>query len=251
MSHADPPQVAGLRLRWHEFRHPDPGAFRPQEPHPAAPGDAGASGTTATDDRSFGLWVLEDPDVLLDLITPEEYEANDERMPYFGAVWPSAESLVAKLLAGPRLDGVELLDLGCGLGPCGFAAAARGARVTFMDWEPRALEIVERSVLAQGRRLADFDLVVADWRKPPRMGPFDLVIGADVLYEERNAPAVAAFLGGHVKPGGEAWIGDPGRPHAIRFPALAQQHGLAFKGSERLPAMKHAIEIALQRYARE
>ena len=217
--------VAGLSLKWQRF---------------GAPSDA----------ASFGMWVLENPDVLLDLITQEEYEAHDERMPYFGAIWPSAESLVAHVLAGPRLDGVELLDLGCGLGPCGFAASARGARVTFMDWEPRALEIVARSAEAQGRRLAQQQLVVADWRKPPPLGPFDRILGADVLYEERNAPAVAAFLAAHLKPDAEAWLTDPGRPHARRFPMLAQQHGLEYRGATTLPTMNHGIAIALHRFGK-
>lgn len=221
----EPPTVAGLKLKWQRF---------------------GAAGDAA----SFGMWALEDPDVLLDLITQDEYESNDERMPYFGAIWPSAESLVAHVLAGPRQDGIELLDLGCGLGPCGFAAVARGARVTFMDWEPRALAIVAKSAEAQGRPLASAQLVVADWRTPPPMGPFDRILGADVLYEERNAPAVAAFLARHLKPGAEAWLTDPGRPHARRFPQLAQQHGLEYRGSTQLPAMKHGIAIALHRFAR-
>jgi len=219
----------GLQLRWRQFRQPDPGAA-----------DAA--------DRAFGMWLLDDPDVLLDRITQEEYERNDERMPYFGALWPSAESLVDHVLAGPRLDGVELLDLGCGLGACGLAALARGARVTFMDWEPRALAIVAQSVRTQGRAADAVRLVTADWRRPPPLGPFDRVLGADVLYEERNAPAVADFLATHLEPGGEAWITDPGRPHARRFPALATARGLRVLGSTPLAALPHGIAVALHRF---
>lgn len=233
--------VAGLELKWQEFKGPVGGA--------GAKGSAGAGATTSGGDAttSFGIWAPVDPDALLDQITEAEYHANDERMPYFGAVWPSAESLVARLLSGPPLDGVELLDLGCGLGPCGFAAAKRGARVTFIDWEPRALEIVEQSALAQEAPLSQFDFIVADWRKPPRMSPFDRILGADVLYEERNSPGVASFLVNHLKPGAEAWITDPNRPHARRFPALAQQAGLEFLGGEILPAMAHKIDVTMLR----
>ena len=216
--------VAGLELEWREL----------------AP---------AADGRSLGLWVLCDPDVLLDQITEVEYYAHDERMPYFGAIWPSAESLVARLLADPPLAAggapLEVLDLGCGLGACGFAAARRGARVTFMDWEPRALEIVEASALAQGLPLSTFEFIVADWRRPPKLGRFDRVLGADVLYEERNAEPVAAFLAAHLAPGAEAWISDPQRPHARRFPALAQNAGLEFLGGRILPRKSHGLEITL------
>lgn len=213
------PVVAGLTLTWREFRAP--------------PGDVGRTNGGAV---SFGIWVLADPDAPLDQITQEEFDRNDERIPYFGAIWPSAEALVARVLAGPSLAGQHALDFGCGLGPCGFAAARRGARVTFFDWEPRALEIVALSARAQGRPPETFELVVGDWRTPPPFGPFDLVLGADLLYEQRNAPAVAAFLAGHLKPGAEAWISDPGRLHARPFPSLAESAGLELVTTEPLPS---------------
>ena len=228
------PVVAGLALRWQELR--------------AAPRDGDRADQAAV---SFGLWVPEcDLDALMDELTPEEFLRSDERMPYFGAIWPAAESLVAKLLAGPRLDGKHALDLGCGLGACGFAAARRGARVTFFDWEPRALEIAAASAREQGLPPATFDFILGDWREPPPLGPFDLILGADLLYERRNAPAVAAFLARHLKPGAEAWIADPGRPHAQLFTALAREAALELLGSEVLPPQAQQPEITLLRLRR-
>jgi predicted nicotinamide N-methyase len=122
--------------------------------------------------------------------------------------------------------------------------------VTFFDWEPRALEIVRASAARQPGPASDFTFLVGDWRTPPPMGPFDLILGADVLYEQRNAPAVAAFLAGHLKPGAEAWIGDPGRPQAGPFPALAEAHGLQLVTSEIMPPRPHGTEITLLRVLR-
>ena len=217
------PVIAGLRLKWQTLPEPD------------------------GDEVAFGLWVLDDPDATLDAITQEEFDRNDERMPYFAMVWASAESLVLKVLDGPRRDGQHVLDLGCGLGACGFAAASMGARVTFFDWEPRALEIVTASAHKQQAAPGMFDLHVGDWRQPPPFGPFDLILGADVLYERRNAPAVAAFLARHLKPGAEAWIADPGRPQADPFPALTVEAGLELVTTEILPPRPHGAEITLLR----
>jgi 2-polyprenyl-3-methyl-5-hydroxy-6-metoxy-1,4-benzoquinol methylase len=222
------PVVAGFQLIWRVFSVP--GFNR--------------------EDGSFGMWVLQDPDAPLDAMTQQEFDDGDERMPYFGTIWASAESLVAHVLAGPRMDGMSVLDLGCGLGPCGFAAARRGARVTFFDWEPRALEIVALSATAQSWLPDTPAMIVGDWRKPPKCGPFDLILGADVLYEWRNAPAVARFLRRHLTPDGEAWIADPGRGAATPFPRYAQQNRLTVSGPDPLPDQEHGLRITLYRMRR-
>ena len=240
MSATERTVIAGLRLKWQEIH--------------------ALEGATGPGGESVGLWVLDDPDAMLDALTQEEFDRTDERMPYFAMVWPSADSLVAAVLAGPRLGGQHVLDLGCGLGACGLAAARRGARVTFFDWEPRALEIVAASASRQNvstagadglpRPLGPFDFVAGDWREPPPLGPFDLILGADLLYEARNAPAVASFLARHLKPGAEAWIADPGRPQAEPFVALAAAAGLQSLGRELLPPRAHGGTIALLRLTR-
>ena len=59
--------------------------------------------------------------------------------------------------------------------------------------------------------------MTADWREPGRftvLGPFDLVLAADVLYEERNAEPILALLD---RLGTPAAIADPGRHHASSF----------------------------------
>lgn len=230
------PIIAGLKLRWHVV------------PAPIAE-DRAADAPIA-----FGLWVPDDGDATLDALTQEEFDRTDERMPYFATIWASGESLAAKVLDGPRLDGRYVLDLGCGLGLCGFAAAHRGARVTFFDWEPRALQIVAASANEQHSAATAFDFVVGDWREPPPFGPFDLILGADVLYERRNAPAVAAFLSHHLTPNGEAWIADPGRPQAEKFPECAEHEGLELHGLEIMPSVPDPgappAEIRLMRLRR-
>jgi predicted nicotinamide N-methyase len=188
-----------------------------------------------------------DPDRLLDEMDDETFRASDERMPYFAALWAAGEALAGRLLAGPPLGGRRVLDLGCGLGVVGIAAAFRGGRVTFIDWEPRALEFVSRSLAAQG--LTAEALVPADWRSPPPLAPFDLVLAADVLYEERNLPGILSFSARHLAPGGEAWIADPGRRHAEGLAEKAREAGLAVLGSESLGTGPKGGEIRLTRLA--
>ena len=180
----------------------------------------------------LGLFLPSDPDAVLMDTDEDEFFANDERMPYFTALWESAEALVHHIMDGPKLTDLRVLDLGCGAGAVGLAAARRNARVSFFDWEPRAMEMVALSARAQGLTIED--RIAADWREPPPLEPFDLILAADVLYEPRNIDAVCQFVRDHLKPGGQARIADPGRPNAEPFPERARALGLAMDGPEPL-----------------
>jgi predicted nicotinamide N-methyase len=152
-----------------------------------------------------------------ELISEEEY-ALDERLPYWAELWPSARVL-ADEMARRRPAGLRVLELGCGLGLPSVAALAVGARPLATDWYEVALRFAECNARrATGREI---ETMLVDWRNPPgallERAPFDLVIGADVLYEPRNGAALAALVPRLVPPGGELLITDPRRPDAVHL----------------------------------
>jgi predicted nicotinamide N-methyase len=128
-------------------------------------------------------------------------------MPYWAALWPSGLALARAL--PERLDGLRVLDLGCGLGVPALVAAARGGDVTALDWAAEAVELLRENAARNGLRL---DAVHGDWRG--FSGSFDLVLGADVLYEERNADALLDVLP-RLAP--RVLLAEPGRPYAAGF----------------------------------
>lgn len=149
-----------------------------------------------------------------DLIDEADY-ARDERLPYWAELWPSALVLASVLEARP-LAGVRVVELGCGVGVPSVAAAIGGAEVLATDWYEDALVFTRANARAAGARV---DTALLDWNAPPSapVAPgegHDLAIGADLLYEARNGPALAALLPALLRPGGEALIADPRRPHA-------------------------------------
>jgi predicted nicotinamide N-methyase len=174
-----------------------------------------SSETRLTPVRVAGREVLiEHPRSAEELIDEDEF-ARDERLPYWAELWPSARAL-AEALAGRPLAGLRVLELGCGVGLPALVAQAAGAEVLATDWYPEALAFSARNALrATGRELAT---LLVDWRSPPAellaRSPFDLVVGADLLYERRNGAALAALLPRLLPPGGEALIADPRRPDA-------------------------------------
>lgn len=147
-----------------------------------------------------------------DLIDEDDY-ARDERLPYWAELWPSAHVLAAALEARD-LTGARVVELGCGVGLPAIVAALRAADVLATDWYEDALGFARANADAAGARLTTRLL---DWNAPPAdlsTAAADLVIGADLLYEERNGPALARLLPLLLRPGGEVLIADPRRPHA-------------------------------------
>ncbi len=148
-----------------------------------------------------------EPEALID----EEAFGDDEFMPYWAELWPSGISLARALPA--RLDGLRVVELGCGLGVPSLTAAARGAEVTALDWALDAVALLRENAARNGVVL---QAVHGDWRA--FRGSFDLVLGADLLYEGRNVGALVDALPALAP---EVLLAEPGRPHAAEFFRLA------------------------------
>jgi predicted nicotinamide N-methyase len=133
--------------------------------------------------------------------------------PYWSVLWRSGVAL-ARELEGMPLRGRRVVELGCGLAVPSIAAARAGAAVLATDAWPEALTLVTRNAHANGVRL---DTATVDWAeagKLVRQAPFDLVLGADILYERASVAALLELLP-RLAP--EAWIADPGRPATDAF----------------------------------
>ena len=162
-------------------------------------------------DVDLAVWSAPDLDALLDRLIAEQGEVRDDDIPYSAHLWPAALVLAREVAQGPDLAGVTALELGCGVGLVGLAAAARGAHVTLTDLQPGAVDLATRNAHDAG---LDHRVKVQslDWRAPDH-APVDLLLGSDVLYEARFVAPVASALRALLKPGGVAWLADPDRPH--------------------------------------
>jgi 2-polyprenyl-3-methyl-5-hydroxy-6-metoxy-1,4-benzoquinol methylase len=126
------------------------------------------------------------------LIDERAFAREDEFLPYWAE--PPA--------------GLRVLELGCGLGLPSVVAALLGARVTASDWSADAVAATERNAERNGVAVEG---LVASWFAPGPLlerAPWDLVVGADLLYEHRNAAPLLALVP-RLAP--RAWIADPGR----------------------------------------
>jgi predicted nicotinamide N-methyase len=157
------------------------------------------------------------------LIDEDDFDRN-ERLPYWAELWPSAISL-ARHLCERDLAGTRAIELGCGVGLPTIAALIRGARVLATDHYEAALDFTAHNARANLGQEPETDLL--DWRTPDieRLGTFDLVLGADVLYERPNAVALADLVPRLLAPEGEAILADPRRDDAPAFLRMMEEEG--------------------------
>ena len=182
------------------------------------------------------------PDALIDLaaqdiqaggeslrvIGPRDWEelrheegAAGHTIPYWARVWPSGLAL-ADALGERDLEGVRMLELGCGLGIPSVVAARRGATVLATDQSADAVVFAAHNIALNDTK-AEVSLV--DWRAAGPLlerGPWPLVVAADVLYTRQAADTLLRLLPKLLHPAGEVLIADPSRAGCRDFLAAAR-----------------------------
>ena len=181
-----------------------------------------------------------DPDRVLDEVAAEEdrlervsgvrASADQLHLPYWAELWDSAIGM-GRWMAREKVEGgawrveentsgfplrstvhsppsARVLDLGCGMGLAGTVAAALGARVLFADLEAPALLFAQLNSLPWRRRVRPRRL---NWPRDRLDERFDLILGADILYERRQWDHLEPFWRAHLAPGGTVLLGEPGR----------------------------------------
>jgi predicted nicotinamide N-methyase len=161
--------------------------------------------------------------------------------PYWSRIWLAAVAAAGALARLGGVAGLDVCDLGCGLGLPGVVAASVGAKVTFVDQEPAALAFALWNArnactgAAPAVRRMDWATEVVEYRH-------DLLVLADVSYRSlHHAPLRRQIATGlredgvvlHVDPlrdESSAFLADLAMDHAVasveRRTSLAGQHGV-------------------------
>jgi predicted nicotinamide N-methyase len=152
---------------------------------------------------------------MIDEINDQDFQ-EDERLPYWAELWPSAIALSEYVLENRHyFRNKRLLELGSGLGLCGIAATKAGADVLFTDYDEDALKMTEANFIRNFNRAPAVELF--DWREPLMKHRFDVIIASDILYERRWLDPVRQVLSKFIVPDGFAFIAEPGRTVALPF----------------------------------
>jgi predicted nicotinamide N-methyase len=151
-------------------------------------------------------------------------------LPYWAMIWPSGVVLAGVIAREPhRFRGNRVLELGPGVGVTAVAALQAGAELVVADSAPGALLLCALNARNQVG-VAPRSLQV-NWRYPSLAlfaaagDGFDVVLAADVLYEEDDVRPLIRLLERVLAPGGEIWLADPGRLPARRFVETLTRRG--------------------------
>jgi len=148
-----------------------------------------------------------------DELIDEDAFDEEEFLPYWAELWPSGVAL-ARAVGALDLRGARVLELGAGLGLPSLAAALRGGDVLATDWAGDAVELLR---LNAARNRVGLRVERVRWDEPApllREAPWPLVLGADLLYERRNADRLLELL---PRLGRDVLLADPGRTFTRGF----------------------------------
>ena len=149
--------------------------------------------------------------------------------PLSGMLWDSG-IVLAELMLDQPVEGLRILEVGCGLALGSIVLSLQGANITASDHNPAARGFLSANVALNGAQPIPF--VRVDWADlASDLGQFDLIIGSDLLYERDHAALLSAFVDRHAKPHSEVLIVDPGRKNMGHF--VRRMEGCDWRASRR------------------
>jgi predicted nicotinamide N-methyase len=185
--------------------------------------------------QGFVVYAPQSPEAVLD-DTARDYARRPATatwfMPYWATPWASGIAAAEAVVADPApFSSRRVIELGCGLGITAMALAEVGARLVLVDVWPESLAFARFNAVRQGGPGAQVRPLLADWRTAAgadlllRSGPFDAVVAADVLYEADDVAPLFDLVPRLVRPGGVAWLAEPGRTTSRLFVDAAREAG--------------------------
>jgi predicted nicotinamide N-methyase len=212
---------------------------------------------TVTDDIAFGpvrfpFTRVADPNRVLDEVAAEEdrrerttglRHAEPLHLPYWAELWDSGGGVAAFMVHRLTTDlaGRSVLDLGCGQGLLGCVAAALGADVTFADLEAPALLFAQYNAAPLGRPTIARR---TNWQRDSLGRRFDVIVGADILYDRTQWQHLEPFWRAHLTDDGFVLVGEPGRPTGGMFLDWLKDKGWTLAESEQpVPTRDRPIRI--------
>ncbi|MHB2150459.1 class I SAM-dependent methyltransferase [Calditrichota bacterium LG25] len=197
-------------------------------------------------ERIFRLKKVKNLDALVDQISDELF-AEDERLPYWAELWPSAIGLSRFLMRNPALiKNKRVLELGVGLGLTSLVIQSLEPQTLLLtDYETEALQVTAENFLLNGFERPMVQLL--DWRNPQLDGLYDCIVASDVLYEERFFRPLILLFKNFLAGDGRVIIAEPNRAIARKFFKMLKDFGF-FYDFTIIPVVQDGKTIQVHNY---
>lgn len=199
--------------------------------------------------RDVELKILQVQD-LEHLLAGKDPFADVASFPFWVKLWEASLMLADIMASMPAKPGQTLLELGAGLAAPGLVAAARGYQVTLSDYEPHILDFQRVSAAANGLTEVDFRMI--DWKKPPAIPPFDMIIGAEILFRDEFFQPLLDVFNKYLAPQGTIYLAHDGRRKSLpKFLDRAQQEYQIAVSARKMKSEEGELTIIINRLKRK
>lgn len=135
--------------------------------------------------------------------------------PLWAKIW-EASGVLANYLTGLPPDPLKtMLEIGCGLGMVGIAAAKAGHRITLSELNPDALNFARANALANDCPTLPIERL--DWNAPGLPDRYDYIVGSETVYKTEDIDSLDSLFDRYLNPGGTIVLAEGVRRTGVDF----------------------------------
>jgi predicted nicotinamide N-methyase len=135
--------------------------------------------------------------------------------PLWSKLWEASWVLATHLYNLAPDPHKTMLEIGCGLGLVGIAAAMAGHRITMTEIDPDALNFARANAAANG--CTEIAVERLDWNDPQLEGRFDYIVGSETIYRNEDIDGLKALFDRYLTPGGTIILAEGVRSTGVVF----------------------------------
>eukprot|EP01114_Cavostelium_apophysatum_P023550 TRINITY_DN8907_c0_g1_i1.p1 TRINITY_DN8907_c0_g1~~TRINITY_DN8907_c0_g1_i1.p1 ORF type:complete len:255 (+),score=7.50 TRINITY_DN8907_c0_g1_i1:69-767(+) len=118
-------------------------------------------------------------------------------------IWDAAVVLARWIYTHSNMfAGKSVLELGSGCGVAGILCSHFCSKVTLSDYLPPVLENLRYNVNNNSSESTTMEVIHLDWQNVETEDSYDIIIGAEITFEESHAAMILQVLMRLLKPGG-------------------------------------------------
>jgi len=159
-------------------------------------------------------------------IYPEAVTTHGDA-PVWMITWPASFALAEYLLHSQSIEGLRVLELGCGTAATGIALSMGGAEVVCTDYDSLTLTLARYNAALNG--CTSLSVRFLDWYEPDIEGHFDLIVGSEVVYFEKSFNPLISVIKQYCRTEGQIVLSDQHRPQMKAFLELCSGEGYTYQ----------------------